>query len=154
MRVLTLRMMLMRSASAEVDANAQQLPQYCGMCWLRVTERYAVPLTLRLQVIHTENMQKRMSFGCTGCAMVELPGWQPPAAAQTPSVHNAGWDASCPQCHACYKCIQSLELLSGSRGSGWIRMRSCGSHDSIHAQLPVVAHQSQAAGRSCSDFSS
>lgn len=62
LRLLTLRTMLMRSASADVDANAQQLPQYWGMCWLRVTERYAVPLTLRLQVKHTRNMPAAPEF--------------------------------------------------------------------------------------------
>lgn len=30
------RAILMRSARAESAANAQQLPQYCGMCWLRL----------------------------------------------------------------------------------------------------------------------
>jgi hypothetical protein len=62
LRELTLRMMFMRSASADVDANAQQLPQYCGMCWLRVTDRYAVPLTLRLQMQHPRNMSAAPEF--------------------------------------------------------------------------------------------
>jgi hypothetical protein len=30
--LLTLRMMLILSASADVEAKAQQLPQYWGMC--------------------------------------------------------------------------------------------------------------------------
>jgi hypothetical protein len=34
-----LRTMLILSARAEVEANAQQLPQYWGMCWLRVMDR-------------------------------------------------------------------------------------------------------------------
>lgn len=31
-----LRLMFMRSASEDVEAIAQQLPQYWGMCWLRM----------------------------------------------------------------------------------------------------------------------
>ena len=38
--------MLRRSASADVVPWAQQLPQYVGMCWLRLKERKFVSLTL------------------------------------------------------------------------------------------------------------
>ena len=36
---VTWRTMLARSARAEVEAMAQQEPQYTGMCWLRVLDR-------------------------------------------------------------------------------------------------------------------
>jgi hypothetical protein len=41
------RLILMRSARADVEPIDQHEPQYCGICWLRVDEQKLVPLTLR-----------------------------------------------------------------------------------------------------------
>lgn len=147
--------MLIRSASADVDANAQQLPQYCGMCWLRVTERYAVPLTLRLRVRHIEDMPELVEFwGHRVCAA----GW-PARLLHAHRPQRATLPDQCWLGRFLQKVFVIKLRVRVLEAHFRLRIRvdsqgSCGSHDNMHAQLPVVAHQSQAAGRSCSDFSS